>query len=63
LSDREFEIFRLLVAGKRVNEIADLLSISNKTVSTHKIHLMGKMDLTNAAELVHYAIEKNLFLY
>jgi DNA-binding NarL/FixJ family response regulator len=63
LSDREFEIFRLLVAGKRVNEIAELLSISNKTVSTHKIHLMEKMDLANAAELVHYAIEKNLFLY
>lgn len=63
LSDREFEIFALLVAGKRVNEIANQLSISNKTVSTHKLHLMEKMGISSSAELVHYAIERHLFNY
>lgn len=53
LSNREFEVFRLLVAGKRVNDIADQLSISNKTVSTHKLNLMMKMKLSNTADLVH----------
>lgn len=60
LSDREFEVFRLLVAGKGVNEIADQLSISNKTVSTHKIHLMEKMNLGSVAELVRYAVQHGL---
>lgn len=61
LSDREFEVFRLLVAGKRVNEIADQLAISNKTVSTHKQHLMEKMKIDSTADLVRYAVEHNLF--
>lgn len=61
LSDREFEVFGLLVAGKRVNEIAGQLIISNKTVSTHKLHLMEKMKLGSTAELVRYAVENKLF--
>lgn len=61
LSDREFEVFRLLVAGRRINEIADQLAISNKTVSTHKQHLMEKMKVGNAADLVRYAVQNNLF--
>ncbi|MDO8351656.1 MAG: response regulator transcription factor [Gallionella sp.] len=61
LSDREFEVFNLLVAGKRVNEIAEQLIISNKTVSTHKLHLMEKMKLASTAELVRYAVEHKLF--
>lgn len=60
LSDREFEVFRMLVAGKGVNEIAEQLSISNKTVSTHKIHLMEKMNLTSVADLVRYAVQHGL---
>jgi DNA-binding NarL/FixJ family response regulator len=56
LSDREFKIFRLLVAGKSINEIAEQLFISNKTVSTHKTHLMEKMNIHNVADLVRYAI-------
>ena len=63
LSEREFEVFRLMVAGKRVNEIADQLAISNKTVSTHKQHLMEKMKIDNTAELVRYALQHNLFSY
>jgi len=60
LSDREFEIFRLIVAGKSVNEIAEQLFISNKTVSTHKTHLMEKMNLHNVADLVRYAVQHSL---
>jgi len=61
LSDREFEVFSLLVVGKRVNEIADQLIISNKTVSTHKLHLMEKMKLGSTADLVRYAVDHKLF--
>ena len=60
LSDREFDIFRLLVRGKGVNEIADELAISNKTVSTHKARLMQKMNVQNNAELVRYAVANGL---
>lgn len=61
LSDRELEVFGLLVSGKRVNEIAARLNISNKTVSTHKLNLMVKMKFTSTADLVHYAVGHNLF--
>lgn len=61
LSTRELEVFSLLVAGKRVNEIADQLIISNKTVSTHKLNLMEKMKLNSTADLVRYAVGHNLF--
>lgn len=61
LSSREYEVFSLLVQGKRVNEIADHLNISNKTVSTHKLNLMVKMKLGSTADLVHYSVQHNLF--
>lgn len=60
LSDRELEIFHLLVAGKSSNEIAEKLCISNKTISTHKTHLMEKMNLHNVADLVRYAVQYGL---
>lgn len=60
LSDRELEVFRLLVAGMCVNEIAAKLCISNKTVSTHKIRLMEKMNLSGIADLVRYAMQYGL---
>jgi DNA-binding NarL/FixJ family response regulator len=60
LTDRELKIFRLLVAGKSVNEIAEQLFISNKTVSTHKANLMVKMNLHNMADLVRYALNYRL---
>ena len=60
LSDREFSIFRLLVAGKSVNEIAKQLFISNKTVSTHKVNLMKKMDRHTVPDLVRYAAKHGL---
>ncbi|MDO8989306.1 MAG: response regulator transcription factor [Sideroxyarcus sp.] len=60
LSEREFHILRLLVQGKSVNEIADELVISNKTVSTHKARLMLKLNLGNNAELIRYGVSHHL---
>jgi DNA-binding NarL/FixJ family response regulator len=60
LSPREFEVFRQLVAGGSVTEIAQALHLSVKTVSTHKTHLMDKLGVHNPAELVRYAIRHGL---
>ena len=60
LSDREFEVLRLLAAGQGPTEIAERLHLSVKTVSTHKTHILQKLNLDNAAELVRYAIEHGL---
>lgn len=60
LSDREYQIFRMIVSGKAISEIADQLSLSVKTVSTHKTRIMQKMRMTNQTELIRYAISHNL---
>ncbi len=60
LSDREFQIFTLLAKGLGVNDIAEQLAISNKTVSTHKARLMEKMGFTSNADLVKHAIAHGL---
>lgn len=60
LSDREYQIFRLIVSGQSISEIADKLSLSVKTVSTHKSRIMQKMNMTNQTELIRYAIKHGL---
>lgn len=60
LSQREFEVFQLLVRGLGINEIANKLVISNKTVSTHKARLMEKMRCENTAQLIRYALERDM---
>ncbi len=60
LSEREFSVFERLVRGEGVNEIAQHLAISGKTVSTHKARLMQKLGLSSVAELVRYAVEHRL---
>jgi len=60
LSDREFQVFQLIASGRSVTEIARELSLSVKTVSTHKARVMEKMGLANQAELIRYAIENKL---
>jgi DNA-binding NarL/FixJ family response regulator len=60
LSDREYEVFQLLVAGVSVSEIAARLNLSAKTVSTHKARLMEKLGIDNQADLVRYAMRHNL---
>lgn len=61
LSEREFQIFEMLVIGQSVTDIADRLNISAKTVSTHKIRLMQKLTANSVADLVRYALERQLF--
>ena len=60
LTDREFEVFRQLVAGGTVTEIATRLNVSVKTVSTHKANLLQKLGLQNQSELVRYAMRHGL---
>jgi two-component system invasion response regulator UvrY len=60
LSDREFQVLRLLAAGKSVTEIAAELSLSVKTVSTYRTRMLRKMNLGTNAELIHYAIQNHL---
>ena len=60
LSNREFEVFRLLVDGVSVTDIATRLTLSVKTVSTHKANLMRKMGLGNQIELIRYALKHGL---
>ena len=60
LSEREFSVFERLVRGEGVNEIAQHLSVSSKTVSTHKARLMQKLNLHSVADLVKYAVEHKL---
>jgi DNA-binding NarL/FixJ family response regulator len=60
LSTRELEVLRLLGGGMTINEIAEQLLISNKTVSTHKARLMHKMNIDNNVELVRYVFAHNL---
>ena len=60
LSDREFDVFKCLVKGLGVNDIAKQLNISNKTVSTHKARLLEKMQMTGVAELTRYAMDNAL---
>jgi DNA-binding NarL/FixJ family response regulator len=61
LSERELQIFRLIVEGQCIKEIANALSISDKTVSTHKAHILAKLGLKSVADLVRYAMQGKLF--
>jgi two-component system invasion response regulator UvrY len=60
LSDREFQVMRLIASGKTLSEIAELLSLSDKTISTYRARLLEKMRMRTNAELTHYAIQNKL---
>jgi two-component system, NarL family, invasion response regulator UvrY len=60
LSDREYGVFSRIVRGSTLTEIAEELSLSIKTVSTHKAHILAKMNLATQVDMVRYAIEHNL---
>ena len=55
LSDREYQVFRMLAAGKTVTEIGEELHLSVKTISTHRHHILSKMEMHNNADMVSYA--------
>ncbi len=60
LSDREYQVLRMLGSGKKVSEIAAALSLSVKTVSTYRTHILEKMKLRNNAELTYYVMQNGL---
>jgi DNA-binding NarL/FixJ family response regulator len=60
LSDREFQVLQMIAGGRTVGDIAKRLSLSVKTVSTHKTRILHKMGLANQAQLIRYALEHEL---
>ena len=60
LSNREFEIFRLIAKGKSVGQIAEELILSVNTITSYRSRMMEKMNFSSNAEIVRYAIEHNL---
>ena len=60
LSDREYQVMCMIASGKTVSEIADILSLSVKTISTHRSRLLDKMNFQNNAQLTYYAIKRGL---
>jgi DNA-binding NarL/FixJ family response regulator len=61
LSNREFEVYRHIMAGKRLTDIATDLHLSIKTISTHKAHIMEKLGVSGTASLVRYGLQHHLF--
>jgi DNA-binding NarL/FixJ family response regulator len=60
LSDREYQVLRLIGSGKKVSEIAEILALSVKTISTYRTHILDKMNLKNNAELTFYVMQNGL---
>ncbi len=60
LSDREFEVLRMIASGKTVSQIADQLHLSVTTISTYRARILEKMNMTNSAELMQYALRNHL---
>ncbi|MBP6334202.1 MAG: response regulator transcription factor [Bacteroidia bacterium] len=60
LSDREFDVLRLIASGKTVSEIAEILSLSVNTISTYRMRILEKMNMRSSSELTHYAISNQL---
>jgi two-component system, NarL family, invasion response regulator UvrY len=60
LTNREFEIFKMLAAGKTISQIAELLSLALTTVSTHRSHILEKLGLTTNADMTRYAITHHI---
>ena len=60
LSNREFDVFKLLASGKSVGEIAEMLSLSGTTVSTYRARILTKMNMNNNAALTRYALDNHL---
>ncbi len=60
LSDREYQVFSMIATGKSLTEIGNELSLSVKTISTHRTRILEKMKMKKNAELIHYAIQHEL---
>lgn len=60
LSDREYQVMCLIASGKATGDIAKALSLSAKTISTYRAHILSKMQMKNNAELIRYAVQNGL---
>jgi DNA-binding NarL/FixJ family response regulator len=60
LSEREFEVLRMIASGKSVTEIAEELHVSVPTISTHRAHILAKMKMATTAALISYAVHNRL---
>jgi two-component system, NarL family, invasion response regulator UvrY len=60
LSDREYQVLRMIGSGRTVSEIAEALTLSVKTVSTYRARVLEKMDMRTNAELTHYVVRHGL---
>jgi DNA-binding CsgD family transcriptional regulator len=60
LSDREFQVLRMIASGKTVKQIADDIGLSVKTVSTYRARVLEKTGLQTTAELIRYALQAQL---
>jgi two-component system, NarL family, invasion response regulator UvrY len=60
LSDREYQVLRLIAAGRSTRDISTQLSLSSKTVSTYRARLLDKMGMKTSAELMAYAVRHHL---
>ena len=60
LTDREYEILQIIAGGHSNREIAEMLGLSIKTIETHRMHLMEKLDIHDVASLTRYALRKGL---
>jgi two-component system, NarL family, invasion response regulator UvrY len=62
LSDREYQVLQLIASGKSTREMAELLSLSGKTVGTYRARILEKMNFNSTAELVAYAVRHRLLV-
>jgi DNA-binding NarL/FixJ family response regulator len=60
LSDREYEVLTLIASGKTIHEIANPLSLSDKTIRAYRARILNTMGMKTTAELIHYAVRNNL---
>ena len=60
LSDREFEVLRMIASGKKVTQIAEEMHLSVATVSTYRARILEKMKMTTTAQIMHYALSSHL---
>jgi len=62
LSDREYQVMCMIASGKRIKEIAEILSLSVKTISTYRSRILRKMEMKNNAQITYYAIRNGLIV-
>ena len=63
LSEREFEVLRLIGSGKSVGEIAEVLNLAVTTISTYRARILEKLKLKNNAEIIQYCITEHLLTH